>query len=168
MQKTRIITHSALLLAVALAVQSLRLAVPLPMSVSMLIVGTGINLVLLILAYHVCLRSAMLIGAILPIVAFMQGQLPMVVFCPAVALANIIFVYYARRWQGQQTVWLAPMVKAGALLGMSYLIVEAVGFPPAVRNALLFMMGFGQLTTAMIALIIEKKLEKYIFCRKNY
>lgn len=168
MQKTRIITHSALLLAVALAIQSLRIIVPLPPIATMLIIGAGVNLVLLVLAYRVSMTSAMLIGAILPIVAFMQGQLPMVVFCPAVALANIIFVYYASRWQGQQTVWLAPMVKAGALLGMSYLIVEAVGFPPAVRSAILFMMGFGQLTTAMIALIIEKKLEKYIFCRKNY
>lgn len=168
MEKTRVITQSALLLAVALAVQSLRVVVPIPPMVSMLIVGTGVNLVLLILAHRVASVSAMVIGAVLPLVAFVQGQLPMFIFCPAVAFGNAIFIYWASRWQGQRAVWLAPLVKAGALLGMSYLIVEAVGFPPAMRGAILFMMGLGQLITALIALIIEKKLEKYIFCRKNY
>lgn len=167
MTKTRIITQSAMLLAMALAIQSLRIIIPLPPIATMLIIGTGVNLVLLVLAYRVSMTSAVLIGTILPIVAFMQGQLPQIIFCPAVAIANIILVCLAKRWRGRPAVWLAPAAKAGVLLGLSNLIAEGIGLPPAVRHTILMMMGAGQLITATIALILEKKLEKYIFCRKN-
>lgn len=168
MTTTHIITRSALLLAIALSVQSLRVIVPVPPLVSMIVIGTGINLVLLILAYRVSIKSAALVSAILPVMAFFQGQLPMIVFCPAVAVGNIIFVCLALKWRGKQTVWLAPPAKAVVLFTLSYLIVETIGLPPAAGQAILVMMGAGQAITAMIALIIEKKLEKIIFYRKNY
>lgn len=167
MTKTHIITQSAMLLAIALVIQSLRIIVPLPPIATMLIIGTGVNLVLLVLAYRVSMTSAVVIGTILPIVAFMQGQLPQLIFCPAVAIANIIFVCLAKRWRERPAVWLAPAAKAGVLLGLSNLIAEGIGLPPAVRHTILLMMGVGQMITAMIALIIEKKLEKNIFYRKS-
>lgn len=167
MTKTRMMTESALLLSVVLVVQSLRVVVPLPPILSMLVIGTVVNLVLIVLAYRVSLVGAAVVGAILPVMAFLQGQLPMIVFCPAVAFANAIFVYLAVKWRGSSTVWIAPAVKAGVLFGLSYLIVEAVGLPSGVRRMILLMMGCGQLMTAMIALLLEKKIEKIIFCRKN-
>lgn len=167
MNKTRMITETALLLALALVLQSLRVIVPIAPPITMFVIGTGVNLILLVLAYRVSVIGAVIVGAILPVMAFLEGQLPMIVFCPAVIFANIVFVWLASKWRASRLVWLTPIIKAGILFGLSDLIVEAVGLPTGVRCAILFMMGIGQLITATGALLLEKKLEKYIFSGKN-
>lgn len=167
MTDTRIVAQGALLLAVALCIQSLRFILPLPPLVSMFIIGTGINLMLLLLVHRVGRKGAVLASVALPVTAFFQGQLPLFVFCPAIAVANIIFVIIASRYQGQIKVWLAPCCKAGALYLMSWGIVLIADLPPQMTHTILFMMGFGQLVTASIAIFLEKKIENRIFCQKN-
>lgn len=163
---TRTVAQAALLLAAALCIQSLRLILPLPPLVSMFIIGTGINLMLLLLAFRVSAKGAVIASVALPVTAFLQGQLPLFVFCPAVAAANIIFVCAAYRWKADRRVWLAPLIKAGALYLMSWGIVEIAQLPRSMTHTILFMMGFAQLVTATIALFIEKKIENRIFPQK--
>lgn len=167
MNDTRTVALSALLLAAALCIQSLRLVLPLPPILSMFIIGTGVNLILLLLAYRVNPKGAIIASVALPVTAFLQGQLPLFVFCPAVAIANIIFVSLAARWRANRKVWLTPLFKAGALYLMSWGIVLVAEFPAPMTHTILFMMGFGQLITAIIALVLEKKIENRIFSGKN-
>lgn len=166
MTGTRIITQCALLLAAALCIQSLRFILPMPHAVSMILIGTGINFILL-LACRISLKGAVAISAALPVTAFFQGQLPIFVFCPAVAAANIIFVTAAHRWQADRRIWLAPILKAGALYLMSWGIVEIAELPRPMTHTILFMMGFAQLITTTLAIILEKKIKNRIFSRKN-
>ena len=167
MTDTRIVAQGALLLAVALCVQSLRFLLPLPPLLSMFIIGTGINLMLLLLAHRVGLKGAVLASVALPVTAFFEGQLPLFVFCPAIAVANIIFVMVASRYHRQARIWLAPLCKAGALYLMSRGIVSVADLPLGMTHTILFMMGFGQLVTATVAIFLEKKIENRIFCGKN-
>ena len=167
MTDTRTVAQGALLLAVALCIQSLRFIMPLPPLLSMFIIGTGINLMLLLLAARVGVKGAVLASVALPVTAFFQGQLPLFVFCPAIAIANILFVILASRYHRQTKVWLAPCCKAGALYLMSWGIVEIADLPSQMTHTILFMMGFGQLITASAAIFLEKKIENRIFCQKN-
>ncbi len=167
MTDTRTTAQCALLLAVALCIQSLRFILPLPPFASMLIIGTGINLMLLFLAHRVSVKGAVIASIALPVTAFFQGQLPLFVFCPAIAVANIIFVQIAARYHREAKIWLAPLCKAGTLYLMSWGIVKIAELPPAMTHTILFMMGFGQLITATVAIFLEKKIENRIFCRKN-
>ena len=167
MTDTRIIAQGALLLAVALCIQSLRFLLPLPPFASMIMIGTGVNLMLLFLAHRVSLKGAVLASVALPVTASLQGQLLLFVFCPAIAIANIIFVSVAIRWQTSRKIWFAPFCKAGALYLMSWGIVTIADLPPAMTHTILFMIGLGQLITASVALFLEKKIENRIFCGKN-
>ncbi len=167
MTDTRIVAQGALLLAVALCIQNLRFILPLPPFASMIIIGTGVNLMLLFLAHRVSLKGAVIASVALPVTAFLQGQLPLFIFCPAVAVANIIFVQLASRWHHEAKVWLAPLAKAGALYLMSWGIVQIAELPPAMTHTILFMMGIGQLVTASAAVFLEKKIENRIFYGKN-
>ncbi|MBO5245208.1 MAG: hypothetical protein J6B02_03820 [Selenomonadales bacterium] len=164
---TRIAAQSALLLAAALCIQSLRFLLPMPPTISMFLIGTGINLILL-LACRISLRSAVIISAALPITAFFQGQLPIFVFCPAAAIANIIFACAAYKWNEDRRIWLAPILKAGALYLMSWGIVEIAQLPRPMTHTILFMMGFAQLITATLAIFLEKKIKNRIFSVKNH
>lgn len=167
MTDTRIVAQGALLLSVALCIQSLRFILPLPPFVSMIIIGTGVNLMLLLLAHRVSLKGAVITSVALPVTACLQGQLPLFVFCPAIAVANIIFAVVASRYHREVRIWLAPFCKAGALYLMSWGIVLVAELPPAMTHTILFMMGLGQLITATIALFLEKKIENRIFYEKN-
>ena len=167
MTDTRIVAQGALLLAVALCIQSIRFILPLPLLVTMFIVGTGINLILLLLVYRVGVKGAAIASVALPVTAFFQGQLPLFVFCPAIAAANIIFVMVASRYHRRIKVWLAPCCKAGVLYLMSRGIVEIADLPPQMTHTILFMMGFGQLITGILAIFLEKKIENRIFYQKN-
>lgn len=167
MTDTRIAAQSALLLAVALCIQSLRFILPLPPFASMFIIGTGINLMLLFFVHRVSLKGAVIASVALPVTAFFEGQLPLFVFCPAIAVANIIFAIVASRYHRQMRIWLAPLCKAGALYLMSWGIVLVAELPPQMTHTILFMMGFGQLITASAAIFLEKKIENRIFCQKN-
>ncbi len=167
MTDTRIVAQGALLLAVALCIQSLRFILPLPPLFSMFIIGTGINLMLLFLVHRVSVKGAVIASVALPVTAFFQGQLPIFVFCPAIAVANIIFVIVASRYHREMRIWLAPFCKAGALYLMSWGIVLVAELPPQMTHTILFMMGIGQLITASAAIFLEKKIENRIFCQKN-
>ena len=72
---SRQLARGALLIALALALQGLRLVVPLPLPVSTFLIGTLVHM-MLTLTLHLNGRStALLLGALLPVTAYLQGQL---------------------------------------------------------------------------------------------
>ncbi len=95
-RSTRLITYTAVLLALTLLFQSLRIIFPAlalvsfgPFNLLQLIVGTLVNLCLFVSVWQVGLTSGLLLSVIAPIVAFMSGQLPIPHMIAVVALGNI-------------------------------------------------------------------------------
>lgn len=91
---TKTLTRTAVMLAVTLVFQALRF---LPFIAAMpnnsYIIGTLVNLALILSVTEVGIGPAVLISIVTPVVAFMQGHIKFPLLVPMVALGNIILCY---------------------------------------------------------------------------
>ena len=85
--------RGAMLLAVGLVLQALRLVIPMPPMWTVFIVGTLVNMVLVLAARTVGLWPSVMIAVLLPVMAYFQGQLPLPFLIPVVAVGNLVMVY---------------------------------------------------------------------------
>ena len=151
----------ALLLAIALLFQSIRLLMPMiPGPVNMFLIGSLLNAVMVLAAWHTGSRWAAVIGLLLPVGAFLQGQLPLVLMLPVVAAGNVIYMLGAH-WQHSRAVYLTPVIKAIVLYAGTVAVIRLVDLPPQVAAVLLFMMSWPQLVTGTLGIILARR----ILCR---
>ena len=73
----RWITRTAILLALTVLFQSLRVLIPvMPADVSQYVVGSLVNLCLILAAVTVGIKGGMVIAVVAPVIAFIQDSLP--------------------------------------------------------------------------------------------
>ncbi len=155
--------RGAMLLAVGIVLQALRLVVPLPPMWTVFIVGTLVNMVLVLSARTVGLWPATLIAVLMPIIAYFQGQLPLPFLIPVVALGNMVLVYLCARFWGKGIVIAAPLFKTFILYCCSLFTLWLVSIPEKLSLFILFLMGWPQMITGILGLILAYKLQKRIF-----
>ena len=68
------LVRGALLVALALALQSLRLVLPMPQLLSTFIIGTLVHMMLVLTLQLGGLKTALLLAFLLPLTAYVQGQ----------------------------------------------------------------------------------------------
>ena len=101
----RSLVRTALLLALTIIFQSLRLVIPLPFFLSIFIIGSMVNSCLLVAGIINGRNSAFFIAALAPIIAFFQQMLPLPIFIVPVALGNMLYIWLflnlidRRKWQ---------------------------------------------------------------------
>jgi len=133
------------LLAVALAVQLLRLPQP--------VTGPVVNAVLLLAAIYVGASGGIIIGLLTPAVAFMVGILPppLAPMIPVIMAANVVLVLVFH-WTGRTNRYVGVGVAAVAkyltfFISLKYLLVLLkITLPPALVTAF----GVPQLVTALV------------------
>ncbi len=151
--------YAALFLAVAVAIQSIRLAFPMvPGPVNMFFIGSLVNAVLVV-AMCVTQRAwTAVIGIFLPVIAFLQGQLPVAPMIPVVGFGNVVFALVAWKLWRSRFVWLAPAIKAGILYGGTMLVLSLVDLPVRLSGVLSFMMGWPQIITGGLGIFLARIL----------
>ena len=153
----------AMFLAVALVFQSIRLIMPMiPGPVNMFLIGSLLNTVMVLSIWCTNSRWAGIIGILLPLGAFMQGQLPVVLMIPVVALGNAVYILLVGKFKRSKLVYASPLVKAVLLYGGTWLVVNTIGLPPPVSGMILFMMSWPQIVTGTIGLLLAKRVFKYL------
>lgn len=161
------ITRAALLLALVILFQSLRLIIPAPPIASTLLIGTLVNACLLIAGQVTGLWPAILIAFVTPVVAYFQQLLPIPIFILPVAVGNSLYVWLFSRLIRIGPEWPAIL---GATLGKTaffYLafswLLTLIHIPPAMASGVLFIMGWPQLVTGIVggflARIVYKRLQ---------
>jgi hypothetical protein len=164
--KSIILTRAALLLALALLFQSLRLVIPVAPMLSTFLIGSLINACLLVAAEWVGMRPALIIVFLVPMVAYFQQVLPLPIFIIPVALGNAIFIglfLMARRLP----LWLNLSVAAVSKMIFMYVsfswLLTLIAIPSKLAAGLLFIMSWPQFATGIIggilASIIKKRLK---------
>ncbi len=159
MKKTVWLTRSAMLLAIALIIQSMHLI--------SYITGPIINAILILAVIFVGPLSGVLIGCITPFVAFLTGILPAVAvpLIPVIMIANItlVLVFWGfNRWNA----YVAWLVAAAAKFAVFYLAVNFVLeiFGIKLPGPLLAAFQLPQLFTALIggfaAIIVARSLKR--------
>ena len=163
------LTRTGLLLALLLAVQSLRLVMPLPPFITMFGIGSAVNACLLTAALFVGLRAALFMSVVAPIVAWLQQMLPLPVLIVPVAAANMVYVVvFSLLYRQQRHNYLAIAAAAPAKMAAMYLaadwLLRLVQLPDAIAKLLRLMFSWPQLVTGVIGgalcLLIVGRLRK--------
>ena len=161
---TKTLTCTAMGLALALLAQSLRFFLPLPPgAASQLLIGSLVNLALVLTVRLSRSQRAAGVGFVLPMVAFLQGQLPVLPLVPVVGLGNAVFAWLAgARFWDSRLVWLAPFVKAALLYGGARLVLRLVELPASAASALSLAMGAPQIVTGLLGVALAKTVARRI------
>ncbi len=151
--------YAALFLSIAIAVQSLRILFPMiPGPVNMFLIGSLVNAILIVAMCVTQKGWTAAIGLFLPLVAFLQGHLPVAPMIPVVGIGNALFALLVWRFWQRRIVWLAAFLKAGFLYTGTLLVVSMLGLPDALAALLSFMMGWPQIITGCLGIFIARLL----------
>lgn len=156
MPATKQLTRAAILLTLALIFQSLRVLLPLPHFLSAFIIGSLVNAVLAFAAWRSVLSYALSFSAILPIVAYLQGQLPIPILIPVVILGNWLYILLIYKYQSGKGIYLAPFAKAVAMYTTAVLAMQFFDLPLGLQKTMGFMMGIAQLVTGFVGIFLAR------------
>ena len=157
------LVRGALLVALALALQSLRLVLPMPQLLSTFIIGTLVHMMLVLTLQLNGLKTALLLAFLLPLTAYVQGQVLLPFLIPVIWLGNFIFVLLVRQFKGSRKLSLCvpPLAKACVMLLAALAALSFLALPnPALRKTVMFAMSVPQLLTAVAGILLAEQVKK--------
>ena len=157
------LVRGALLVAVALALQSLRLVLPMPQLLSTFIIGTLVHMMLVLTLQLSGLKTALLLAFLLPLTAYVQGQVLLPFLIPVIWLGNFIFVLLVRQFKDSRKLSLSipPLAKACVMLLAAWAALSFLALPnPALRKTVMFAMSVPQLLTAVAGILLAEQVKK--------
>ena len=157
---TKRLVVGALLVAVAVILQASRLIMPLPPLLTTFIIGTLVNMMLVLCVRLNGFTSAAVLSILLPIFAYVQGQLLLPMLIPVVALGNVLFAYFVERLKsGVLGYIIPPAVKAVSMCASAYVVIVFLGIESvAMQKGILFAMSVPQLVTGLTGILCAKKM----------
>lgn len=157
------LVRGALLVALALALQSLRLVLPMPQLLSTFIIGTLVHMMLVLTLQLSGLKTALLLAFLLPLTADVQGQVLLPFLIPVIWLGNFIFVLLVRQFKDSRKLSLSipPLAKACVMLLAAWAALSFLALPnPALRKTVMFAMSVPQLLTAVAGILLAEQVKK--------
>jgi hypothetical protein len=157
---TKRLVVGALLVAVAVILQASRLIMPLPPLLTTFIIGTLVNMMLVLCVRLNGFTSAAVLSILLPVFAYVQGQLLLPMLIPVVALGNVLFAYFVERLKsGVLGYIIPPVVKAVSMCASAYVVIAFLGIESvAIQKGILFAMSVPQLVTGFAGILCAKKM----------
>lgn len=147
-------------MALTIVLQSLRLVLPLPPVLSTFIIGTLVNMMLVITCRICGLTAAVMLTLLLPVLAFMQGQLLLPLLIPVVVTGNLLYVLLVRK-RGSLilTYFLPPLLKAAVMYAGARIILTFVHIPfGTMADNILFAMTVPQLVTGIAGIAAAERI----------
>lgn len=157
------LVRGALLVALALALQSLRLVLPMPQLLSTFIIGTLVHMMLVLTLQLSGLKTALLLAFLLPLTAYVRGQVLLPFLIPVIWLGNFIFVLLVRQFKDSRKLSLSipPLAKACVMLLAAWAALSFLALPnPALRKTVMFAMSVPQLLTAVAGILLAEQVKK--------
>lgn len=158
----KIMVRGALLIALSLVLQSIRIILPLPALLSTFIIGSLVHMMLVVTHHKSNTRAAMLLCCMLPLTAYMQGQLLLPILIPVVAVGNLLFLLLYSRLQERSLVYvIPPAAKAAVMVTAAYLALQIMGIHhPVLVKMVLFGMSVPQVVTGIVGIALAKAILK--------
>lgn len=165
---TKALTRTAIMLAMALAFQALRF---IPMFNNAYLIGSLVNMVLVITTLKVGLASAVFVSVVTPIVAFLQGHVPFPLFIPMIALGNAILCvlfYYVQKINKYAAIAISSVGKWIFLYYTSkFILTTFISVQPQQFNKLVAGFNIPQLVTALVGGFVAVIIARFIENRTN-
>lgn len=143
------ITRIALLLALAITIQQLKIQ---------WLTGPGINALLILALAYTDTYSAVIFAMATPVLAFLSGFMPLAVVVPFIMAANIIYILFYK-WQYSKSMLVAISLAA---LGKFLVLAGAVKYIISVPAPVAVALGTPQIFTAVAGGIIATLIIKYL------
>lgn len=163
---TKSITGTGLLLAVALLAQSLRLMFSfIPNQISMFLIGSITSATFVLATWRYGWKNGLVIAWVAPVVAHLQGMLPLPPFILITGLGTTAYVFVAYWLEHKSKILLiivAALVKAGVLFGGYSLFFSLFQLPPKIVNTMLFVSSWPQLVTSTLGIILALLIMKRV------
>lgn len=163
----RKLSRTALLLALVIVFQSLRLYLPLPVFVSVYIIGSLVNACLLLSAATLGPKPAWILAATAPVVAYLQQVLQLPVLILPVAAANLAYIggylLFAAR-NGLLAVSTATAAKWFVLYLTVSILGPFLGITGKMAAILTLLLGWPQVITGFGGGVIFFAVRKRLFC----
>ena len=126
-----------------------------------------LNAIMVMAVRYASLTSAIIISAVLPLFAFMQGHVIIPLMIPVIFLCILLLVLVCDKFWGKCIIILAPVLKTVTLYMLSRVLLSMLGLQNKLVDAILLGMGWPQLITAILGIILAMQLEKrLIFVKK--
>ena len=155
---TKSLTGTAMLLAIALLAQSLRIIFPfIPNQVSMFLIGSITSATFVIATWLYGWRNGLVIAWVAPVVAHLQGMLPLPPFVLITGLGTTAYVWVVSLLKDKPTwliVLMAAVMKMAVLFGGYKLFFSFFQLPQPIVNAMLFVSSWPQLVTSSIGVLL--------------
>jgi len=161
--KLRQLVYAALLLALALVFQSLRFLIPIPPVFTTFLIGSLVNSCIFLAVDTAGLTGAIVIAAVTPVMAYVQQLLLVPLFILPVAAGNslLAILYWLLR---KRLFWVKIGVAAAGKCLLMYvgfsLLLSMVAIPEQAAKAILFIMSWPQLVTAVLGGLISQAVNK--------
>ena len=163
MNTTHTLTRTALIAALLLTFQSLRLLLPLPPLASTLLIGSLVNACLILGAASGGYRSLAFLSVLAPLVAYFQQLLPLPIFIPLVAGGNFLFGSLYLLLQGQKNVLILLVPPLGKMLflwgGVTFLL-SLLALPEFIQRLLGLLLSWPQFLTSLAGLLLAQLVLK--------
>ena len=156
----RTLARGSVVLTMAIVAQEIRLFLPLPPLLSIIVIGTMLNAIMIIAVRYANLTAAIIISAVLPLFAFMQGHVIIPLMIPVIFLGNLALVLVCDKFWRKGVIIFAPVLKTITLYVLSRTLLNMLGLQNKVADAILLSMGWPQLITAILGIILAMQLEK--------
>ncbi|WP_270444498.1 hypothetical protein [Anaeroglobus sp. AF13-6AC] len=159
--RLRNLVRGAILLALAVVLQGMRLIIPVPTPISMFLIGSAVNACLVLIARTTGRTQGVTAAVLLPVFAWLEGMLPLWFFIFPVMVGNIVFVLLVNTARGRG-IYGAAFVKAFVLYSAFFVLLQVVEVPNRIGAGILFVMSWPQIVTGLIgigiALYAQKRL----------
>ena len=109
--RLRNLVRGAILLALAVVLQGMRLIIPVPTPISMFLIGSAVNACLVLIARTTGRTQGVTAAVLLPVFAWLEGMLPLWFFIFPVMVGNMVFVLLVNAAKGRG-IYGAAFVKA--------------------------------------------------------
>lgn len=157
----RRLARGAMLIALALALQAVRLVLPLPQPVSTFVIGSLVHMMLVLTWRLSGLVTALLLALLLPLTAYLQGQVLLPLLIPVIWAGNVLFVVLLQLFSANHrlALFLPPLAKAVLMGVAAWCVVNIVALPNlALRKTIMFGMSVPQLVTAFIGIWLARQV----------
>lgn len=163
MNTTRQLTRTALIAALLLTFQSLRLLLPLPPLASTLLIGTLVNACLLLSAASGGYRGLAVLSVLAPLIAYLQQLLPLPIFIPLIAGGNFFFgsLYLLLRQKSSLfKLLIPPLGKMLFLWGGVTFLLSLLALPEFLQRLLGLLLSWPQFITSLAGLLLAQLVLK--------
>ncbi len=163
MNTTRSLTRTALIAALLLTFQSLRLLLPLPPLASTLLIGSLVNACLILGTASGGYRGLFFISVLAPLIAYLQQLLPLPIFIPLVAGGNFFFGCLYLLLQQKNSLFkllLPPLGKMLFLWGGVTFLLSLLTLPELLQRLLGLLLSWPQFITSLAGLLLAQLVLK--------